>query len=512
MATEAQIIEGIKRADAAGDREGVKALGSALMAMRKTAKPRDNSALNAIALGAIKPIYNITEAAMQIPGVKAIDDFGVSIGFPSSSRVVDQNNAARQNNSRKLYQLAGNVAGLTAVTAATRGKGGAIGQGALGGALLTDSKDAVGIATDIALGGAGGYVGSKVLSSLGSLAAPVVSRSAKALRSAGVPMTMGQLSSAMKEGAGNLTSTAENIMGKLPFLKSSVEAARSNSSVGYYNAVLKRTGVNVPRSVEIGHETHDFIGRNLSNQYTALLPKLNISADQKLARGLSGVEARVRGIAPSSYNQFSSILKTAGLGGRSQSLTGAKMQHADKVLRVQAERFMRSPNPNDKTIGEGLDQVRMQLRSLAQRQNPEYAAQLSKLNKSWRELALIRKAAGDPNQTSGVFSPAAYARSARGSRSNQELTRAANRFLVNRSPDSGTTEGLGSMAMLMNPKALGGVAAGSLIYRPGVQRAMNSLVFAPRSKLVKGAGTVLKLSAKAAPQISAAAFANQGGQ
>ncbi len=168
MATEQQMIAALRKAHDAGDTNGAQRIATMIKTMRsKPAKPKDNSAARGFGLGAIKPFDNAAEALGNVPYLgAALDGIGEAIGLPTSKQASTQNSQARANNTRKLFQIGGNIAGLGAVTVATKGAGGVVGQGAAGGALLSDKRDTGGIALDAGLGAGAGYLGGQIASKL----------------------------------------------------------------------------------------------------------------------------------------------------------------------------------------------------------------------------------------------------------------------------------------------------------------------------------------------------------
>jgi hypothetical protein len=468
----------------------------------------DHSWLRGLVLGAEKPIDNLASAASHIPVLgPAVDRLSVALGGNTAADVSAHHDEARQNNDRTGAQVTGNVVGTLPTLALP---GGLAVQGAATGALLSDKKDLTGVLTDAATGAGTAFVGGKLLSGLGSAAAPTVSRAARALHDAGIPMTLGQLAKSGSGVGAKLVAGVEAGARKLPFIKNLVLNAEDRGVMANYRAVVARTGVEVPDHIPPGHETTDYVAEQLSKKYEALLPKLHVATDPKLASGLASIEANLKAVAPDSvFTQFQNILEHAGLEGKAAAIDGKSFQHADRVLRAQAEKFGKSLDPNQQEMGKAFDEVRQQLRGMLLRQNPGHAAELSQLNRNWRELALIRKAAGDPNKGTGVFTPARYATAAKGSRSNRELTRAADQILPNRSPDSGTTEGvaLGHLLVAGGGKAAATAispfaaipAAGSLLYTKVGQQALNKAFFATRPGAVRATGHTLKALAKLAP-------------
>lgn len=471
------------------------------------APPKDTSAARGFGLGAVKPLDNLSSLAMRIPGMAAIDRFGQSLGLPSQASAVAGNDAGRRNNTRTGYQTLGNIAG-TLPTAAL--PGGPALQGAVSGALLSDGHNAREVLTDTGIAALGGKAGHMLLKGASYLAKPAVTKAGQALYDAGIPQTLGQL---VKGGQGigsKIVYGLEAGARKLPFIKSIVNNAEDRGVLANYHAVIGRTGVTVPDNIAPGHETTAYVGDQLSKKYEALLPRLNVAADDKLNSGLAKVGADLKAIAPAdTYNQFTNILRHAGLEGKADGINGQSFQQADRVLRAQAEKFGKSLDPNQQEMGAAFDAVRQQLRGMLVRQNPGQATELSALNRNWRELAIARKAAGDPNKGTGVFTPARYATAAKGSRSNQQLTSAADQILPNRSPDSGTTEGVAIGHLLLGGAAGGAAhtlspaaaipAAASLFYTKTGQKALNALVYGSRPKAAGDAAKFLDKLAHYAP-------------
>lgn len=461
------------------------------------ANPENDSRSKGFMGGLVKPVDNAAEALSNVPYVgPAVDKLGQSLGMPSTADAVANNQAARSNNSRTGYQFLGNLAGTLPLAAL--GGGPAL-QGALSGLALTDAKDPYNILADTAVSAVASKGVSSALNKAGALIAPQFSKGMRALHDAGVPLTLGQIASDGKGLLSRFIQGTEENLAKLPYVGDAINVARDRGTSAYYKALLKRTGVDVPENIPFGHDAHEFIGGQLSGRYQKLLPNLRVEADDKMREGLSAVGRTIKTTTPQRYKQFVGILKQAGLSDTGGvNIDGKKLQHADQVLRTYGEKFGKSIDPNDKIMGDAFNQIRQQFRSLNMRQNPKYAPQLQELNKGWRELALIRKAAGDINKGDGLFSPAKYAGAARGSRSNAQLTRAADQFLPNRSPDSGTTRGLATSYLLMGgiPSVAGATlspaaaipALAAPLYTPAGQKAMNKFLFAPRGKTAEAVG------------------------
>lgn len=474
------------------------------------ANPKNNSINTGIEAGFRKPIDNAAELLSNIPVVgPAVDKLGQRFGLPSTADAVAYNTAGRSNNTRKGAQIAGNIMGTAPLAAFG---GGPVVQGGLSGAALTDAKDPWNIAGDTLFGAASSKLVSSGLNKLGAVVSPQIDKGMRALNEMGVPMTLGQIASGGKGLFNRFVAGTEENLAKLPYVGDAINAARDRGTRGYYNGVLARTGVKVPENIPMGHESHSYIGGKLSSQYESILPKLRVEADDKLKTGFLELGSTIKRTLPEDrYKQFLGILDEAGLadtGGL--NIDGRKLQHADRVLRFYSEKFGKSGDPNNQILGDAFGNLRQQFRSLNLRQNPEYAPQLQAINKAWRELSLIKKAAGDANKGEGVFTPAKYAQAARGSRTNQEVTRSADRFLPNRSPDSGTPRGLATSYLFMGGLPAAGASINPLAAIPALaaptyteagQRALNKFVFAPRGPVAKAVGKGFRKGAELAPML-----------
>lgn len=169
MATEQQLIEGLRRADAAGDTQGARAIAAELSRVRSARQRRPAQKPTSFWQGVLdeggKAINNLNRVGDLISGR------GLAKAFTGAPTVSDLGRAQlRQQQANSPYQgsTAGRITGgiLAAIPTALI-PGGVVAQGAAGGALLSDADSAGGLAKDVALGGVGGKVGqvfgSKVL-------------------------------------------------------------------------------------------------------------------------------------------------------------------------------------------------------------------------------------------------------------------------------------------------------------------------------------------------------------
>jgi hypothetical protein len=138
----------------------------------------DDSAGRGFLLGAAKPLDFLGRQLDKIPGVEAVDRALSPDGRSATEQHADYADAV-QNNTRTGYQTLGNIAGvapLALVPGANTTLLGMVGTGAAGGALLSNSDTAGGIATDAAVGGVVGGIGGKIVAPLASKALGAIAR------------------------------------------------------------------------------------------------------------------------------------------------------------------------------------------------------------------------------------------------------------------------------------------------------------------------------------------------
>lgn len=433
-------------------------------------------------------------------------------------------------------QTAGRLVGEVIPTLATAPlKGGMAAQGALSGAMLSDDDTLGGVAKDAAVGAATSLGVGKVLQAGAALAKPTVSAGAKALRDAGVLMTPGQIAGLAEEGATGLKKVGakfargvEERLAGFTIIGDVINTARDRSTITFnaakLNGALSAIGGKMPDTVKAGHEAVRYVGDKLSEGYNALLPKLSATVDGRFAVGLRQAQRSTATLPADKQAQFSKIIADA-FGNRAQSgtLTGKALKDAEEKLRDQATAYKSSGDVDQRRMGQAVGKVLDEFRALVERSNPQFRGQLQKLNKGWRQLAIIEDAAGGAGNTTGMFTPKGYAAAARkadssvrkratarGTTPDQVLNDAAARALPNSTPDSGTA-GRASMAI-----GLGALGAGSVTVSPWVaalgvgalphtltgQKAINALLLGNRPKSVQAVARPLNALANYAPQLA----------
>jgi len=461
-------------------------------------QPSDKSSLHGLALGMIKPVDNAARAlAGALPdGVtSAIDSAGAALGMPSQSQAYDANQAAREANTAGGSQLVGNIVGTLPTLAIP---GGALAQGAAGGALLSDANDMAGVGTDAVKGALGGYVGQGVVNTAGKLIAPVLGAPQKLLAGMGIPLTPGQL-------AGGTLRRLEDKAMSVPVLGDFISNAR-NVGIEALNTkiidkALSNIGEKLPAGKPFGFEAIKHAGDAISAAYQRVVPKLNSTIDTTFASRLARTAKAAESLPGTGFNDFVKIMQTdvAPMFEAGGKISGKRMKLLDSQLGAKANEYMSSADAYQRQLGAAVREVQEHLRSLVRRSNPAQAKELANNNKAWSELVRIERAALGAGNNSGVFTPAQYTAAvkagasgvrrrsfARGDALGQDVSQAAGDVMPSKYADSGTagraalvgalpwiaTGGAGATGNI--PLALG-VGGMSLPYTKAGQRAVSAI-------------------------------------
>ena len=521
MATREEIYAAIVKADKAGDGEGVRALGAYLQTMPASAPkpPSDNSAARGFALGVAKPLDNLTSAAMQIPGVAALDRLGTRMGIPGAEGLVAANDAARANNSRTGYQALGNIVGAAPTMALP---GGAAVQGMAGGALLSNAKDPLGVAKDTALGAVAGFGGDKLLRGAAGVIAPQFSKGMRALADADIPVTIGQLARDGGSAIGKAIGGVEDALTSVPFIGDMVNSARDRGTLAFNASVLNRSlgaiGEKLPKGLQAGRDAVKYVGDTFSAEYDKLVPNLSVTFDDAFRAQVDKSAGALRTLPQAMQKQFTqivrSIFENRAAGG---SMAGQALKDAQSRLREELRAFSATQGRDAQIVARTLDDLDGAFTDLIERANPQYAEKLKGLNAGYATLVQAEKAAGSVGaaKNNGMFTPAQFSNAvsalnssarkravARGTALNQDLSDAAIETLPSQTPDSGTARRamVGLMAgggvsagvgVLANPYAAIPLAAAASVYTKTGQKLIKEFV-KPRGAGANATATTLR--------------------
>lgn len=349
---------------------------------------------------------------------------------------------------------------------------GILGGGAVSGALLTDARDAGGIATDAGVGAVSSLVGDRLIRGAAGLARPALNGTLQTLVNAGVRVTPGQAARSSGTALGDVIGAVEDKATSTAFTGDMIASRRRQGVEQFGRATINRAlepiGETLPDG-QSGRRAVAYAGDRLGQAYDAVLPRLSATGDQQFVDDLAGIHQEASSMLPARVDQFNNIL--GGLGRfweQGVRLDGRALKDIETRIGERVRRAAMSTDADQRELGDRLGDVLASVRDLAARQNPAEAETLSSINRGWKSLTQVERAAGNSR---GDITPAGYSQSvkqssdtarrrgyARGEALNQDLADAASDILPSQTPDSGTA---GRWAQ-QNVLGLGVGAAGAL--------------------------------------------------
>lgn len=328
-----------------------------------------------------------------------------------------------------------------------------------------------------AFGGAFG-AGGKFIS---GTVAPTVREVAKHLMDAGVELTPGQI-------AGGILRRAEEAAKSFPILGSFIRGAEGRSIETFDKAVINQAlepiGEKLPSAAKAGHDAVAYANLRLSEAYDNLLPKMNFHMDQQFASDLSNLRTLVTEMPKSQAEQFENILqnRVAKRLGPSGTMDGRTLKQVESELTEIGSQYRSSSDAAQRQLGTALGEVRTIIRDALERQNPQQADELRKINSAYAMFTRVQGAAGNRATSQGVFTPADLLRAikqqdrtvrkgqfARGDALMQDFAEFGQTVLPGKMPDSGTPERAmwDAMGIARLPMAIPLGAASIPYTRPG---------------------------------------------
>lgn len=378
--------------------------------------------------------------------------------------------------------VAGPIGGVSGVLGAAAG-------GALSEAVqpVTDQDYWTTKGTDALLGAAFGAAGGATAKAAGF----VPKEPQKALMQAGVTLTPGQI-------VGGFPRRTEEALKSMPILGGFIRGAEGRSIESFNKATIDQAlepiGVKVPSSVKAGHEANSFAAGTLDNAYETLLPKMQLTMDQRLASDIANTRFQASSLPDAQVKQFDIILRNQ-LERRFRdtgTIPGQELKAAESEINRLATSYSGSSVAGERELGRVLQDIRAGIRDALERQNPAQAAELQKINKSYAMFARIREA-GSKATKEGVFTPADLLSAIRrkdksvghgqffqGDALMQDWAEYAQKVLPSKMPDSGTTEralfaggALSAGAWFHNPMIPIGLGAAATPYTKVGQAVVN---------------------------------------
>ena len=281
-----------------------------------------------------------------------------------------------------------------------------------------------------------------------SAISPMISARAQNLMNQGIDLTPGQkLGGALKRLEDKLTS--------YPWVGGMIEKGRKEGIESFDKAAFKRilepiNGV-VPK--EAGREGMEVVENQVKHTYNELLPKLNFKATPEFNTKMAELRDMAQNLPYDlgktfNYDIDNIVAKRMSKNG---TIDGIDFKKVEEDLSKTAKKYL-APNAtaSENSLGEAFKQALINLRTTLSESNPQYAKELSDVNKSFANLSVVRKAASMAN-TQDMFTPSQLAaavkasdtsagknRTAQGKALMQDLTDAGVSVLPSKVPDSGT--------------------------------------------------------------------------
>lgn len=334
----------------------------------------------------------------------------------------------------------------------------------------------IGGITGGALGGVFGLIGK---------AAPTTA--AKELLSAGVRVPTGR---AAGGAIGRLEEGAESIPIAGDVIRGAHRRAVEDFNRASTQQALDHIGETVSPSA-VGRSLVKEARVKISNAYNKTLDKIGrVDLDKQFSDDGAKLYEMTAELGEGTQKQFQAILKNRVYDRITPAgtVSATTMKEVDSELGRQAWGFMKSPDPNQRGLGEALLEVQASLRRNVERSaGPELAQEVANANAAWAKWLRVADASTRAGSKEGVFSPAALRAASqkadkRGFRDGdalmQDWAQKAEAVLGPKVPDSGSPYrllGAASLGGLLDPAiATTGAGIAAAYTAPG-QRALSAL-------------------------------------
>lgn len=299
-------------------------------------------------------------------------------------------------------------------------------------------------------GAAGGAVAGGVI--------PEMRPDAKLLANEGVRLTPGMKASWLRrpeEAARSLPITGQSI-------GSAEKAARDDFNRAIYNRVLAPVGEKYDPAAPVGYDGIGRLRKKLSGKYDAALQGTTFIANPpgQIPHGLQQGDLHdlnniLALMTTERRQQFDNIINQfyAQRVPANRLMDGDTFKRVESELSTQARRFLRADDPDQRAVGEAVDEVVSLMRDAHAVQNPAKAAELQAANRAYRLYTVAERGAGGRPTSNGVMTPSDFLgalksmdssvrknRFSRGALEMQDLARAGNEVMTPHLGSSGTAE------------------------------------------------------------------------
>lgn len=347
----------------------------------------------------------------------------------------------------------------------------------------TDTPYAEQKAFQTGLGVLGGAAAPAVGAALGKVFSPTVSADVRSLLDRGIRLTPGQI-------LGGSWRSLEDKLASYPVAGSFISGAQARSVDDFNrvlsNEVLSPIGMALPKIVKTGRDAVAYAGKQISNIYNTVLPKMTGELDAPLMMKFSDVIDRAKSLGASddALNRLERIIEgqfTKRSSTSSGYFDGSTLKLIQSDLSDLGRKFSSSANADDQLVGDAVHEMTDAFNDMLLQRNPQYADILSGANAAWAKFSRLRAAAGRVGAKGGNVTPAQFAGAvragdasaqkgayARGTALMQDLSDAALDVLPSKYPDSGTAGRLSLLGLLGATAAVPGLTGPAAIIAGGL--------------------------------------------
>ena len=434
-------------------------------------------------------------------------------------------------------RLAGNIINPASIVPATRaaqltrtagyGKTAqAVAGGAVGGAMQPvtgEGEFAPQKTQQIGVSAVTAPLGEKVVSAVGRVLNPLVSKAEQTMRDLGITPTTGQT-------LGGQFGTLEEFAQNLPLIGESISNARQrvlfDFNKGVINKALDKVKDKLPADV-VGRDAISYASQQVSDKYDDVLSKMSFDLDFATTSNILSSLSKNTNLSPNQRQEVAQTLNDVVLGKFSgQKLDGKTFKGIESDLRKKASNYMNSNTASEKEVGEALKDVLGVLKKELYFQNPKQTPQLRRIDSAYSDLSVINIAAANSGAPNGVFTPKQFSAAvrqadktrnksafAKGTAKSQQISDAGIQVLGDQS--KATLEGniatriAGGYGMFTEPMMAAGLVTGvPTMYSAAGQKALDTLLRS-RPELVKKAGGMLTNVSPQAGAVLAPSVINQ---
>lgn len=326
------------------------------------------------------------------------------------------------------------------------------------------------------------------------------------------------------QALGGAWKTAEEKAASLPLAGGSIRNAQQNSLESFNKGVLNKVLEPIGETTDqVGYQGVKDVGDLISKSYQNLLPKLKVQADPEFVNQITGLKDLASSLPDDKVAQLGRILDQKVMGKFTDAglMSGDTMKQVDSELGRMIRGYKSSANFDERQMGDALREAQSALRSMVERNNPDQAGNLSRINDAFSQFIRVERAASGVGAKEGIFTPAQLNSAAKATDSSlrkkafsrgeallQDTAQNAEQTIGNKYPDSGTggrmlaALGAGG-AYFTNPMLAAGEGGLALAYGvPQIRNALVSMV-GRRPEIASDAANALRLASPFTGRIGA---------